>query len=704
MIDQIDLQSFTKSFKDYLDNQKEYVDYLRNRPKFFISVHHIQKKIVAVKSPAANEEKEKEDDDRRRRRKRRRKDRVKQPVREPVKQPATETPVSEPVKEPVKQPVAKPVTPLIPRPVVTKPEETPKEVPTEVPTEVPAKPPVQVPKPLEAPKQPQYLPPGVEFDPARPHLKMHPSTRMTGTDIFGDLATLVVSAVAVFGLPALLGGSATVGGGAATTSGVTATSKIVGTGGALTRAAPAANKIVPLVRQAAPMAKFAFGGAGYGATYSLAGERITELALPFTKIGEFANSIYREAGSLLAGLTFAVSKKLPRNSAVQQSLQKSRTAFGIDTSFTSDLPGFTTKAPSFDPDKKSGGLLTETLEFTKNIIGSAINTVLGIRAAKADPSMSVDQPAGQPPQPEEPPIVPEADPNLAGAEVTAKGPTGGNNISGYPINSHYGPRTHPVTGEPGKLHGGIDIGTPVGTAVALNVPGEIVFANPAGGYGYVIDAWVPSLNAQFRMAHLSKFVKKSGSFKAGEMLAETGGAKGHPGAGSSTGPHLHYEIDTAKGGSGYGGARNRDLLYDLSKHLILGTASVPEPTSGQGGRDLIKKREKNVKHYPSGFTFDRTKYAGSSMTNEEKRFFAAGGGNAAMVKKGHSIEQVIAQGRQNIANLEKAKKLEKTKVNSIVPVPVQGPPTYTSNIITRMRRKRRRRSVVISPISKGIVQ
>jgi murein DD-endopeptidase MepM/ murein hydrolase activator NlpD len=696
MIDQMDLQSFTKSFKTYLDNQKEYIDYLRSRPRFFISVHHVQKKLVVVKSPPIEEKKEEDEEDRKRRKKRK-KDRVKQPVKEPVKQPATEAPVSEPVKEPVKQPVATPVTPLIPKPVVSKPEETPAEVPTEVPVEVPAKPPVKVPTPLEKPKQPQYLPPGVEFDPARPHLQPHPSSRMTGTDWVGDLATLILAGAAVFGLPALLGGGATTAAGAPAASGaVSGASKIVPFA---RQVAPAANKIVEFTRAVKPV-PFAFGGAGYGPTYSLAGERMTELALPFTKIGEFANAIYREAGSLLGGLTFAMSKKLPRNSGVLQVLQKTRTLFGIDTSFTSELPGFPSKPPSLIVEEDS--ILKKTLSsvtnFVGNVFATGLSAILGGRAAKADPSMSVEDPQQLAPQ--TPVVVPEADPNLAGAEVTAKGLTGGNKISGYEINSHYGPRTHPVTGEVGKLHGGIDIGTPTGTAVALNVPGEIVFANPHSGYGYVIDAWVPSLNAQFRLAHLSKFAKKSGTFKAGEILAETGGDPAHPGAGSSTGPHLHYEIDTVKGGTEYGGARNRDLLYSLSKHLLLGTSSKPSG-SGAGGRDLLIKREKNVKDYTTGFKFDRSVYS-KAMTNEDKKLFAAGGGNAAMVKKGHTIEQVIAQGRQNLANLEKSKKLEKTKVNSTVPIPIQGPPTYTSNIITRMRRKRRKRTVVISPISKGI--
>ena len=167
-----------------------------------------------------------------------------------------------------------------------------------------------------------------------------------------------------------------------------------------------------------------------------------------------------------------------------------------------------------------------------------------------------------------------------GGSVTAAG-TGG--ISGFPINSDYGPRTHPVTGEPGKLHGGIDIGTPTGTAVAIDKPGKVLASGLYGGYGNMIDAWVPALKVQFRFAHLVKRYKKAGdSFKANEVLGETGGGLNDPGRGSSTGPHLHYEIDTTYNGTTYGGARNKSLLHEMSKHLKLGTVSAT--TKGEGGQ------------------------------------------------------------------------------------------------------------------------
>tara|TARA_S200002703_G_scaffold138921_2_gene129378 strand:+ start:2888 stop:4783 length:1896 start_codon:yes stop_codon:yes gene_type:complete len=161
----------------------------------------------------------------------------------------------------------------------------------------------------------------------------------------------------------------------------------------------------------------------------------------------------------------------------------------------------------------------------------------------------------------------------SGKSVTAAG-TGG--ISGFPITSDYGQRW-------GTLHGGIDIGTPTGTALAIDKPGKVLASGIYGGYGNMIDAWVPALKVQFRFAHLVKRYKKSGeSFKANEVIGETGGGLNDPGKGSSTGPHLHYEIDTNYNGTRYGGARNRSLLHEMSKHIKLGTASAT--TNEKGGQ------------------------------------------------------------------------------------------------------------------------
>ena len=177
------------------------------------------------------------------------------------------------------------------------------------------------------------------------------------------------------------------------------------------------------------------------------------------------------------------------------------------------------------------------------------------------------------------------------ASITGAGETNGGMVSGFPITSPYGPRTHPVTGQPGKLHGGIDVGTPTGTPLALNAPGEILAAGNYGGYGFMQDVWIPSHNIQIRLAHLSEFVKRSGEFAAGEVISKTGGAAGSPGAGSSSGPHLHFEADTRKNSGAYGGSGNP---APYAKLIALGSGASSTPTDDKGGGVTPVDKSKNL--------------------------------------------------------------------------------------------------------------
>lgn len=149
----------------------------------------------------------------------------------------------------------------------------------------------------------------------------------------------------------------------------------------------------------------------------------------------------------------------------------------------------------------------------------------------------------------------------------------GDKVSGYEVTSSYGPRW-------GRTHGGVDIGTPVGTYISLGVPVEILFSglhgSPGRGYGNVIDAWAPSLGLQFRMAHLQSLIAKKGQkLAAGEVLGRTGGAPGDRGAGSSTGPHVHFEVDNVKGRGDYGGMGNPSAY---AKFLLLSSKPTKATT------------------------------------------------------------------------------------------------------------------------------
>jgi murein DD-endopeptidase MepM/ murein hydrolase activator NlpD len=175
------------------------------------------------------------------------------------------------------------------------------------------------------------------------------------------------------------------------------------------------------------------------------------------------------------------------------------------------------------------------------------------------------------------PETPSGDPG----DIQAAGATAGGNISGYPVTSGYGMRTHPITGRQ-KMHGGIDIGVPSGKPIALNVAGV---AGPPpqyeGGYGNFIDIQVPSLgNLYFRFAHMLK----PPNYKPGQQIP-AGKIFGYVGStGASTGAHIHFEVN--KSLSGYGGDRD-PMSY--GKYISIGRESGG-PTF-MGGMRLLHKGE-----------------------------------------------------------------------------------------------------------------
>ena len=121
-------------------------------------------------------------------------------------------------------------------------------------------------------------------------------------------------------------------------------------------------------------------------------------------------------------------------------------------------------------------------------------------------------------------------------QLKAKGETEDEFVSGYKLTSAYGHRW-------GRMHGGVDIGVPIGTMFALKKDAIIKYVgyqnpdDPSVGYGLLVDAWVPSLNKMFRFGHLSEVsVEVDQTVKAGEVMGKSGNT------GRSTGPHFHIEV------------------------------------------------------------------------------------------------------------------------------------------------------------------
>ncbi|WP_366293036.1 peptidoglycan DD-metalloendopeptidase family protein [Paenibacillus sp. AN1007] len=111
-------------------------------------------------------------------------------------------------------------------------------------------------------------------------------------------------------------------------------------------------------------------------------------------------------------------------------------------------------------------------------------------------------------------------------------------VSGGRISSSFGPRIHPITGEVGKMHAGVDFAVPVGTSVHAASGGIVIMAEWYSGYGYTVivdhggGLW--SLYGHLREGGFK--VSKGDTVNKGDTIAESGNT------GNSTGPHLHFEV------------------------------------------------------------------------------------------------------------------------------------------------------------------
>lgn len=103
------------------------------------------------------------------------------------------------------------------------------------------------------------------------------------------------------------------------------------------------------------------------------------------------------------------------------------------------------------------------------------------------------------------------------------------------ITSPFGLRNHPISGEP-RFHAGIDIAAATGTPIYSAFDGKVIYS------GY--DQWNGNYlkiehenNIMTVYCHCKALVVKKGDIvKAGQKIATVGST------GSSTGPHLHFEL------------------------------------------------------------------------------------------------------------------------------------------------------------------
>jgi murein DD-endopeptidase MepM/ murein hydrolase activator NlpD len=110
-------------------------------------------------------------------------------------------------------------------------------------------------------------------------------------------------------------------------------------------------------------------------------------------------------------------------------------------------------------------------------------------------------------------------------------------VDGARVSSRFGMRKHPILGY-SRMHKGIDFAAPPGTPIFAAGGGRVEAAGRNGGYGnYVrIRHNGAYATAYAHMSRIADGIRDDAQVSQGQIIGYVGST------GSSTGPHLHYEI------------------------------------------------------------------------------------------------------------------------------------------------------------------
>lgn len=120
-----------------------------------------------------------------------------------------------------------------------------------------------------------------------------------------------------------------------------------------------------------------------------------------------------------------------------------------------------------------------------------------------------------------------------------------------PVSSPFGWRRHPVSGR-SRHHDGADLAVPLGSTVWAVASGVVRSVSRRSGYGLVVEIEHGPAPGRVRFrtlyAHLSEAdrrLRQGTPVQRGQPIGASGGMPGRDG--TSTGPHLHFEVHDASG-------------------------------------------------------------------------------------------------------------------------------------------------------------
>ena len=173
---------------------------------------------------------------------------------------------------------------------------------------------------------------------------------------------------------------------------------------------------------------------------------------------------------------------------------------------------------------------------------------------------------------------------------------GANPFNGLRVTSPFGPRTPPTPGA-SSFHSGVDFAMPQGTPLTAVGSGEVTFSGLSNGAGGHIKIQLDT-GEMVEYMHLSqRNVQTGDTVVGGQFIGLSGGAVGTPGAGTSTGPHLHFGV-----------AQNGQYI-DPQKWL--------RERFGGGGTHGVVDVNLHVDGNTSGFEVDRLKEIFQQVVQEQ---------------------------------------------------------------------------------------